>query len=464
MEEGEKSNKYFFKLEKKRQSEHSMPKITRDDATTTTDTYEIIQETHKFYKQLYTAEETSQEATTQIFDIDIPILTDTERDKCEGHVTLDETTDAVNKMANNKSPGIDGLTTNFYKHFWDLFGEKLTFIYNEAFLRGHLTLMQKRGIISLLYKKNDRTKLTNWRPVSLLTTDYKILAKALALRLSKVIASIIHTDQTANIPGRNINDNISLIRDALRYANDKNTPLALITIDQLKAFDRVDHNFLFLTLKRFGFGVEFINWIKTLYCRTSSSVKVNGWLTAFFNLERGFRQGCPLSAPLYVIMAEIMATHIRANPHIHGLVPPDTNIQVKLTQYADDTTLLLADDDSILHTFNTLTLYEQASGAKINKSKCKGLWAGSFKHRTDRLQDFDWYNDYIPDKILGLYFGNIDCSHLTRNARIHKLRNICNMWKMRDLSFTGKTLIINGLLTSLIWFHAILLSRTLTLI
>ena len=84
----------------------------------------------------------------------------------------------------------------------------------------------------------------------------------------------------------------------------------------------------------------------------------------------------------------------------------------------------------------------------------KGLWVGSFKHRTDRLHDFDWYNDHIPDKILRLYFGNIACSHITRDARIRIYRDTCNAWKSRDLSFTGKTLIINGLLTSMLWYHA----------
>ena len=454
LEEGERSTKFFYNLEKKRQADRTITKITRDDATTTTDTYEMIAETHKFYKELYSADELSDDAAATIFDIDTTKLTDTERDQCEGQVTLDETTYAVKHMTNNKSPGIDGLTTNFYKYFWDILGPHLTTVFNQAFQRGQLTLTQRRGIISLLYKKNDRTKLANWRPISLLTTDYKILAKALAVRLRGVISNIINTDQTANIPGRTINDNVSLIRDALRYANDNNTPLALITIDQLKAFDRVDHHFLFQTLTKFGFGPNFIQWIKTLYTDTTSSVKVNGWFTAFFHLQRGLRQGCPLSAPLYVIMAEILAIHIRTNPNIHGLRPPNAHTDVKLSQYADDTTLLLTDDNSITHVFKTLTLYEHASGAKINKSKCKGLWVGSFKHRTDRLHDFDWYNDYIPDKILGLHFGNIDCSHLTRDARLRKLRNTCNAWKSRYLSFTGKTLIINGLLTSLLWYHA----------
>ena len=79
-----------------------------------------------------------------------------------------------------KSTGLDGLTTNFYKHFWNILGTKMTDIYNYAFEQGLLSVTQRRGVISLIFEKNDRTRLKNWWPITLLTTDYKILTKALA--------------------------------------------------------------------------------------------------------------------------------------------------------------------------------------------------------------------------------------------------------------------------------------------
>ena len=130
-------------------------------------------------------------------------------------------------------------------------------------------------------------KLKNWRPITLLTTDYKILTRALANRLKSVLHLIIHPNQTACIPNRTINDNASLICDAIHNANESNTPLALISIDQLKAFDRVSHSFLFQTLDCFGFDPVFTQWIKNLYNSVTSSVIVNGCLTAFINLDRG---------------------------------------------------------------------------------------------------------------------------------------------------------------------------------
>ena len=94
---------------------------------------------------------------------------------------------------------------------------------------------------------------------------------------------------------------------------------------------------------------------------------------------------------------------------------------MKLSKFADATTLLLTDEQSIIETFNTSDLYERASGAAINKGKCKGLWCGAFARRTDQLFGFDWYNDFIPDKILGQYFGNVDCTQRIWDAKIQRL-------------------------------------------
>jgi len=158
--------------------------------------------------------------------------------------------------------------------------------------------------------------------------------------------------------------------------------------------------------------------------------------------------------PLYILNAEILALHIRANKLIRGLRRPDSQHEVNLSQYADDTSLLLRDEESIHTTFQTLDKYEQASGAKINRDKCKGLWCGSLRHRTDNPLNFDWFNDFIPEKILGTFFGNVDCTQRNLEPRIQKISNTIAAWSHRELSFKGKALVINGLLTSTLWYTA----------
>ena len=112
---------------------------------------------------------------------------------------------------------------------------------------------------------------------------------------------------------------------------------------------------------------------------------------------------------------------------------------MKLSQFADGTTLLLTDEQSIIETsFNTSDLFESASGAKINKGKCKGLWCGTFAQRTDQLFGFDWYNDFIPDKIIGQYFGNVDCTQWKWEAKLQTINNIIAALRHRELSLKGK--------------------------
>lgn len=178
---------------------------------------------------------------------------------------------------------------------------------------------RRTGLITLLYKKGDRTDLKNWRPISLLNCDYKILAKMISSRLAHVLEDIIEPDQTCSVPNRSIITNGLLLRDLVQIAHEKNIPAALISLDQLKAFDRVIWDFLFQTMTAFNFHPTFISWIKLLYTDIFSCVRVNSHLTETFSLTRGVRQGCPLSPLLYIIVAEVFANSIQQNSNIQGI-------------------------------------------------------------------------------------------------------------------------------------------------
>ncbi|KAI3375656.1 hypothetical protein L3Q82_003720 [Scortum barcoo] len=138
--------------------------------------------------------------------------------KLEAQLTPQELYAALMSLKSGKAPGIDGLPVDFYKSFWSVLGEDLLEVFNDCLERGRLPLSCRRAVITLLPKKGDLQELKNWRPVSLLCTDYKILPKVLASRLREVMASIIHPDQTYCVPGRLISDNVTLIRDILEVS------------------------------------------------------------------------------------------------------------------------------------------------------------------------------------------------------------------------------------------------------
>lgn len=224
----------------------------------------------------------------------------------------------------------------------------------------------------------------------MLNVDNKIVSRVIAGRLLKVIHLLVNKDQTCGVPGRFIGENVAFLRDVVHYASSTGVLMAILSLDQEKAFDRVDWDFMRSTLSAMGFGPSFISWVDLFYHRVQSSVNLNGYLSPFFALSRGVRQGCPLSpvpcplSPLlYVLVSEVLPVNIRRNPRVSGLTLPGFPPLSPISQYADDTSLVLTSDDSIRACFETYALFEAASGAKLNRSKSKGLWLGAWSGRTD---------------------------------------------------------------------------------
>lgn len=354
-------------------------------------------------------------------------------------------------MAKNKTPGLDGFQAEFYLAFWSVLGSDLVDVLNCAFRVGFLSVSQHRGLINLVFKADDRTLLKNWRPISLLCVDYKIGSRAIAGRLLCVIDKVVSPDQSAGVPGRFIGEKVAYARDAIQYASDNDLPLAVLTLDQEKAFDRVDWNFLFCTLEHLGFGPLFCKWVQTLYSGVQSSVIVNGHLSEFFNLQRGVRQGCPLSPLLYVLVAETLAATLKACPRIKGLsLPAPLSSPSFLSQYADDTSILVITDDSILAVFEVFDRYELGSGARLNLKKCKGLWVGAWKNHVSGPVDICWSS--VKLHCLGSFLGPGDLSHDNWDPRIQALKNLLSSWRQRSLTFQGKALVINALALSGLWY------------
>ena len=207
----------------------------------------------------------------------------------------------------------------FYVKFWPVLGPDLVHVLNSCFDSSCLSLSQRRGVISLSFKKGDRLDPKNWRPISLLNVDYKLAARVIAGRLLKVIHLVVDKDQTCGVPGRYIGENVALLHDVFYYCTSFDVPAAVLSLDQEKAFDRVDWDFMRSTLSTMGFGPSFISWVNLFYNRVQSAVNVNDYLSPFFYLTRGVRQGCPLSLLLYVLVSKVLAVNIRCNPAISGL-------------------------------------------------------------------------------------------------------------------------------------------------
>ena len=453
--EGEdKCSKSFLNLHSKAKSETFVHRIVDSKGIPQTTTEGILDVFSSFYKNLFSQHYINEVDQQNFLDgVGMTCLSEDEREDSASELTREELWEALSKLNNGRSPGSDGLTAEFYKAFWDVIGQDLFLVINSSYESGKLTLSQRLATIKCLKKKGDITDVKNWRPLSLLNVDYKILAKALSLRLIKFLPSVISEEQTCSVRGRKIHFNLLTLRDCVEIAEREYLDACLISLDQMKAFDRVSWSFLFKVLHKMNFSKEFISWIKLLYTDVSSTVKINGFLSKRFSVTRGVRQGCPLSPLLYAIFSEVLNVLVNLNSEIKGIT---VNCEeIKLSQYADDFTAILVGSRSIYAFFEDLEKFERVSGALVNPEKTKALWLGRNVGRTDKPLGLDWTSDFI--KILGLPFGNSpNLIQELWTQRISSIRQSLNPWRRSNLSLMGKVVIIKHLIMPVIIYAAII--------
>ena len=226
-----------------------------------------------------------------------------------------------------------------------------------------------------------------------------------------------------------------MIRDLIELANKKDDRAAFIFLDQKKAFDRINHKFMFKAMEAFGIGETFVNWVRTIYSNPTSILHINGHFSENISLKRGVRQGCPLSALLYVLVIEILAIQLRINPNIVGFKIGGEKIVS--THYMDDTTIIIKQNRCFKEVIKELGEYEEATEAKINYKKTTGLWTGSWKNRrSSPIENIKWSSGDV--KNLGIYFGNDNPEQKTFNDITPKFKKRLAFWKQFSLSKMGK--------------------------
>ena len=414
-----------------------------------------MNEATRFYQELYTSKTKASQGeaydNTFFFEDNDCYLNDIEREQCEGLLTAAECLESLKTMESNKTPGTDGIPADFYKVFWNDIKPFFLASINASFEKGLLSISQRRGLITLIPKKDKpKCSIKNWRPISLLNCDYKIAAKSIANRIKKTLPSIINSDQTGFLKNRFIGENIRLLNYIISYTEKVEIPGLLLFIDFEKAFDTLEWPFIEKTLKYFNFGGSLISWINLFYTDISSCIQNNGWSSDFFPLTRGVRQGCPLSPYLFLLCAEILGTAVRRDDEVKGIQIYDK--ECKVSQYADDTTLILnGSQSSVERSFLLLDAFAQKSGLKVNYEKTEALWIGTHRNRTDKLpikRNIKW--PFQKTKALGVWFSTAEEETVTLNyqERKGKIINILNSWQFRRLTLLGKITVIKCLAAS----------------
>ena len=450
-EQGEKSTKYFLNLEKKNAIQGQIRKLFNNNKEIN-DQKEILAFIQSFYKNLFTenSKTTSFDCTTFLGNLDIPKLKKEQSEKCDGDLSETELLNAIKAMDNNKSPGNDGLSKEFYETFWN--DIKIPFMNSikAGKVKKKLSVSQRQAVIKLIEKKDkDKRFIENWRPISLLNVDYKIISKALAERLKKTLPVLISCQQSAYVPNRFIGEGGRLISDIIEMSEILNLKGYIVTMDIEKAFDSLSHTFLISVLKNFGFGSDFINWIKLLIECQESCILNSGATSRYFQLQRGARQGDPISAYLFILCLEVLFILIKNNEDIKGISIFDHCFLY--TAYADDTTFFLKNTESISQLVKTFQFFTKFSGLKPNFKKCEIAGIGVLKSvdvAVCGMKCIDLAKETI--KIIGIHFSYNKVLEKERNFydTITKIQNVLKVWLWRNLSLEGRIVIFKSLAIS----------------
>jgi hypothetical protein len=340
-------------------------------------------------------------------------------------------------MKSGKAPGNDGLTVSLYRALWKQLKVPLMEAFEEGILEERLCPSQTQAIIRLIRKKDkDPSLIKNWRPISLMNVDVKLLSAALANRLKPMIPHLVSKEQLGFVQGRLITDGTKLLQYIVEEASKHEKPAIVAAIDFEKAFDSISHSYITSTLAAAGIPDYFIKCFRTLYNNAEASVINNSVTTRYFPVTRSCRQGDPIAPYLFILALDPLIRRIVNDNTITGYKTRDDHI--KLSAYADDLTLIVKDNESLEKAMTHIKEFGDVSGLRVNAAKTEVLPLGLAE------VDANW-NPKQTITVTGITYAALehrDVSDKENFSRpLAKLKSVLNSWKQRQLTLRGRTLV-----------------------
>ncbi|KAJ9539315.1 hypothetical protein OSB04_032048 [Centaurea solstitialis] len=381
-------------------------------------------------------------------------LSNVQQQSLEAPFSEQEIKRAIWECGGDKSPGPDGFSLQFFKAFWSTIKGDL--MRDIKLFEDHTSLGQgsNASFITLIPKCADPLSLCDYRPVSLIGSFYKVIAKAMANRLKLVIDHVIGKEQTGFLKGRSILEGPLIISEVISWAKFAKRKDFVFKVDFDKAFDSVSWEYLDEVMEQMRFGQKWRRWIKECLSSASVSVLINGSPSSEFHMKRGVRQGDPMAPFLFLIAAEGLSIALKEARQVgvfHGIKLPNGGPEVSHLLYADDA--LFIGDWSFTNARNLtriLRCFHLASGLKVNLHKSKILGLGVDDSEVSRLaRILNCNSGALPFTYLGLPIG-VSMNRCSSWAPIiDKFRSKLSKWKADSLSSGGRLTLCKSVLGSL---------------
>ncbi|GJY46578.1 RNA-directed DNA polymerase, eukaryota [Tanacetum coccineum] len=324
-----------------------------------------------------------------ILNMDFPRqLTSIQQLDMEAEVSNDEIKRAVWDCGIDKSPGPDGFTFGFYRRFWKLIEKDVVAAVKLFFQSGYIPKGCNSSFIALIPKILDAKMVKDFRPISLIGSLYKIIAKILANHLVMVLGDIINEVQSAFVADRQILDGLFILNELFQWCKSKKKQSFIFKVDFEKAYDSVRWDYLDDVLRKFGFGERWCGWIQECLRSSWGSVIVNGSPMEEFQFFKGLKQGNPLSLFIFILIMESLHISFQraVNAGMFKGIVLDSSMQLSHIFYADDAVFVgqwsNSNIDTIVH---VLKCFHYASGLSINMSKSKIMGIAVTEERVEQV-------------------------------------------------------------------------------
>ena len=388
--QGDKPVKSFFDKFKNKRENQPILSLKDEDGQEFFDIKSILNIAEGYYRQLFSKREVDQ-SVINLFLNNIRAVSgyDSFMRALMEPISLQELWDAIVSFIIGKSPGPDGISAEFYKAVFDIIKHDLRRVLNSFLTGRRMPAKFKAGLITLVPKQEPFNDIDNFRPISLLNTDYKIFTKIITSRLNPILEGIIHESQYAQ-PGKDIQEMNIVIRDLVTDMERSSTDSFFVSVDFRKAYDSVNHDFLFQVLGQYGFPQSFINIIRELFRDAGSHVFINGHKSKKIKLKSGIRQGCPMSRSTFTLQLNPLIVFLNDFPGI-AKYKSLSNKEFFTVAFMDDANFFTQSLSSVINSIFYIKKFKRASGLEINMSKSVGKFYNKQNfHQISHLPAIKW--------------------------------------------------------------------------
>ncbi|GKV01676.1 hypothetical protein SLEP1_g14215 [Rubroshorea leprosula] len=450
LQEGDANSKYFHGCIIRKRKQNGLIGIRKNN-----EWIEDVPEVKGFIKEYFERKFDEEEWDRPDIELkNLNQLCTKENNSLISEFSEEEIYEAIQCCNGNKSPSPDGFNFAFIKNMWPILKEDIVAFAKEFWANGKLVKRSNASFIVLFPKKENPQGLGEFRPISLIGCMYKIISKILANRLSKVLPSIINLNQSAFIGGRQIANGIVVANEVIHEAKRRKRSTLIFKADFEKAYDSVNWEFFNRMMEKFGFCRKWRMWIRECLSTATVSVLVNGSPTEEFHMKKGLRQGDPLAPFLFLLVAEALNGLIlkaKEENLYKGTVVGAEEMEITHLQFADDSIFFCEASEQNVQTIKcVLRCFELISGLKVNyfKSALYGISVETQKVN-EWAEKLNCVRGVMPFKYLGIPVGANSRRISTWMPVVDCLRRKLSSWKCESLSFGGRIILLNAVLSSI---------------